>query len=747
MKKNVLWMILLFLSLAVASCSDNDEPKPADADENFITEFSLAVHGDNGAEQVFRAEISDNIITLTVPYNVDLTGAKANVTWTPSATILPDPSTITNWGDEQVFRVTSYNGDTNEYTYKVVRAEITQKGNVEIKKMADIENFANAGTSAIEGDLIIGTDDGEEITSLEKLSNLKSVSGNIIIKNSFKATDLTGLENVVQIGGLIVGNETTASQAALNLVTMGALADISGDIIIRNDNLQWVRLEKLAYVGGSVIIASNNIESVEFPELEDIEGNFNVCGFTEETKDKYGNVNMGGKISSLTFSKLAKVSGNIGFDYLASLQSISLPELSTVGSIELNSLGHQIKTVDFQNLNKVERNLRINSVRTSGQFMSDATSNTSLESLGTMSKLESVGETLEFMYFAKLPAIPDFSSLKQVKNIHFKGLDNVANALNISNVSFADGGEIHIESWTAMPTVIGSGDQPIDIILQTDASNDLKSSAPSVKGFNSIKNLTLFLQGGAKFDENATIEYDMKQITGDVSVETNLGYGTGKNIFKFSNLQKINGALLIGRNGNTQFGAIKMPNLVDVGGQFYWGPANISEYDFSNLESVGCANDAKLVVEPTGEPSGMLYIDGYWLENNFELPKLTHVGGSKSIYLSLTWSWVSSFSFPMLKTIDSSFIVNGEGCEVSSIAMKQLESVKSVMISNLANYSDFSDFSTPIVNGSITKDNWSVTGCGYNPTYEDMKEGRYKQSVKSTVHRKKTRSFRSRPRR
>ena len=225
------------------------------------------------------------------------------------------------------------------------------------------------------------------------------------------------------------------------------------------------------------------------------------------------------------------MSGNIGFDYLASLQSISLTELSTVGSIELNSLGHQIRTVDFPNLNKVERNLRINSVRTSGQFMSDATSNTSLESLGTMSKLESVGETLEFMYFAKLPTIPDFSSLKQVRNIHFKGLDNVANALNISNVLFADGSEIRIESWTSMAAVIGSGDQPVDIILQTDASNNLESSAPSVKGFNSIKNLTLFLQGGAKFDENATIEYDMKQITGDVSIETNLGYGTGKNIF------------------------------------------------------------------------------------------------------------------------------------------------------------------------------------------------------------------------
>lgn len=740
-------MILLFLSWAVVSCSDKDEPKPADADENFITEFSLTVHGLDGTDPVYIAEISDNTITLTVPYNVDLTGATATVVWTPSATILPNPSTVTNWREEQVFRVTSYNGETNEYTYKVVRAEITQKGNVELKNMADIDAFANDGTSVIEGDLIIGTDDGEEITSIEKLSNLKSVSGNIIIKNSFKATDLTGLENLVQIGGLIVGNETTASQAALNLITMGALSEITGDIIIRNDNLQWVRLEKLTNVGGNVIIASKNIESVEFPEVVEINGDFNVCGFTEETKDKYGNIVMGGKITSLTFPKLAEVSGNIGYDYLASLQSISLSELSNAGSIELNSLGHQIKTIDFSNLNKVERNLKINSVRTSGQFMSDATSNTSLESLGTMSKLESVGETLELMFFAKLPAIPDFSTLKAVKNIHFKGLDNVANDLNVSNVSFVDGSEIRIESWTAMPAIIGSGNQPVDIVLQTDASNDIKSSTPSVKGFTSLKNLTLFIQGGGKFDESAIIEYDMKQVTGDVSIETNLGPGFDKNIFKFPNLQKINGALLIGRNENTRFSAIKMPNLVEVGGQFYWSAANISEYDFPNLESIGCANGAKLVVERTGEPSGMLYINGAWLENDFELPKLKRVGGSKSIYMSLEWSWASSFSFPMLKTIDSSFIVDGEGCEVSSFAMGQLESVKSVTISNLANYSDFSDFSTPIANGSITKENWSVSGCGYNPTYEDMKEGRYKQSIQSKILRKKSRSFQSRPRR
>ena len=108
-----------------AACSDKDEPKPDDADDNFITDFSLTKDG-----QTYTAEINGENMTVTIPYTVDLDGATANVRCTPSAKILPDPATVHDWNNERVFRVISYSGKSREYTYLLNRADISQCGDV-----------------------------------------------------------------------------------------------------------------------------------------------------------------------------------------------------------------------------------------------------------------------------------------------------------------------------------------------------------------------------------------------------------------------------------------------------------------------------------------------------------------------------------------------------------------------------------------------------------------------------------------
>ena len=122
-------IMLLFAagSLVLAGCSDDNptDPIPEDADDNFITSVVLTV-GDNS----YAAEIAGNDITVTVPYNVSLDGATAEFEYTPSATIMPDPSTITDWDTERQFRVTSYNGETNDYKYLVVKDDIREEGDV-----------------------------------------------------------------------------------------------------------------------------------------------------------------------------------------------------------------------------------------------------------------------------------------------------------------------------------------------------------------------------------------------------------------------------------------------------------------------------------------------------------------------------------------------------------------------------------------------------------------------------------------
>ena len=142
-------IFIAFLSvIALYSCSEKEDI-PADADDNFITKVTVSVAG-----ETYSAVIASDTITVTVPYTVSLNGASATVEFTPSAKIMPDPATITDWDTERTFRVTSFNGQTRDYTYLVIKDEIRSKGNVELKTPVEIASFAATGTSIIEGDLV-----------------------------------------------------------------------------------------------------------------------------------------------------------------------------------------------------------------------------------------------------------------------------------------------------------------------------------------------------------------------------------------------------------------------------------------------------------------------------------------------------------------------------------------------------------------------------------------------------------------
>ena len=60
------------------------------------------------------------------------------------------------------------------------------------------------------------------------------------------------------------------------------------------------------------------------------------------------------------------------------------------------------------------------------------------------------------------------------------------------------------------------------------------------------------------------------------------------------------------------------------------------------------------------------------------------------------------------------------------LELPKLSKLSGLCFSNIRKFDDFSIFGQFIQDGQITEDNWSVTGCKYNPTWQDMKEGRYK---------------------
>lgn len=68
--------------------------------DSYIIGFGLTI-----GEETYQGAIVKNTITITVPGKADLTRATAQVELSAKATITPDPASITDWSQKQVFTV------------------------------------------------------------------------------------------------------------------------------------------------------------------------------------------------------------------------------------------------------------------------------------------------------------------------------------------------------------------------------------------------------------------------------------------------------------------------------------------------------------------------------------------------------------------------------------------------------------------------------------------------------------------
>lgn len=372
--KNLLFGLLS--CLLFGACSEDDKI-PADADENFITSVSLSI-----GNETYDAVIADNTITVTVPYTVSLNEAKATFVYTPSAKIIPDPATITDWNVERTFRVTSFNGETNDYTYVVIKDEIRHEGNVELKTASDVASFVASGATIIKGDLTIGSDaeNAEEIKDISALEILKEVEGNIIIRQSYTGGTLTGLDNITFIGGLLIGSEEKpAANNQLEMVSMANLTSAKSDISI--------------YGSGTGIIE---------------------------------------------FKKLETVGGNIVINNATKLSQISFPGLKEAGSIDFKILPRDFSTLTLPELTIVEGDLNIQGifgdVHTGG--LTIPTGNTGLTSISGLDKLSKVGGTLSIQNFEEMSSLPNWKNLTQLGGIYLYRNHKIS-SIDLSNIDFA----------------------------------------------------------------------------------------------------------------------------------------------------------------------------------------------------------------------------------------------------------------------------------------------------------------------
>ena len=548
MKNYFLPMLLSLFFLG--ACDKNDEIIPEDADENFITSVVMTVDGKS-----YTADIADNTVTITVPYTVSLNNAEVEFKYTTSATIIPDPETVTDWDNERTFRVTSYNGDAREYAYKVVKSEIESDGDVELKTTEEVASFAATKTTVVKGNLIIGSDaeEAEKITDISALASLKEVTGNIVIRNSYNGADLTGLENIVSAGGLQVGSADVASKATeLHMISMKALETLSGDISVYNDQVTYVLFEKLATIEGSVMFNASSLQSFEFPVLTTVGQDLNLQGLNEENT-------AAGSIASLEIPELTSVGGVLSVNNLAKLTSMSFLKLKETGGLDFHTVPVMLETINLPEIETVNGSIIMEAnmeAPPTGSFVPQR--NDVLQAFGGMDKLTTIKGQIKIKNFTALKQLPDWSKITTLGSITLDYLEDLSGTLTLPNARFETFGEtapqIEIINKVQLSKIETAEDlSNVNFVITSLTNNKF----PEIT-FKNIKDFTCKPTTNNTDYTISTIQH----VYGNLNVT-----GQMRSNAKFPDLEIIDG---YGYIQIPMFASITMPVLKEVGGQFYF---------------------------------------------------------------------------------------------------------------------------------------------------------------------------------
>ena len=697
-----LFKILMMAVFATAfiACNDDDGVSFVGKD-NYIVAFSLTVDG-----VTYDASITEGKIKVSIPYNVSLENAKASYTLSENARINPDPAEITAWDEEWQFIATADNKENRVYHYTYEYSDISKSGNVVLETQADVDKFKATQINSIDGNLTIGTDNGDGIENLDGLSNLESVTNSIIIKSSYKGQNLEGLASLKHAGSIKLGTLYKMSDnETLEDIALPALEEITGDLILRNalvkninlpllasvgetfnittDNLTSVNVNMLSFIGDDLTLIgsttateSSDIESIVFPQLKKVGGNMTIQYQKSMTSiyypvleeiDGMTTLDQCSQMPGLVFPELVR-SGGFTFTQCSALSDIQAPEMLKSGEIYIRNCSN-VNNIDFSKMTEVDGDLYLNS-----GTIKDLTGFAALETVNGVFTLTGVKN------------VSDFSCLSHLKNVKGLSLGGVGiTELDLRGIDF-NGGELRL-TCEKLATVKADDTFNGSIYIRPDNTSRITSF--TFEGFSVINGN--FESGNFNYVTAFTLP--MKIIKGDA---------------------------IIAISGVTAAPVkdIDIPNLTEVGGSLAIQqiPKAAAKCSFGSLMKVGKSLNMKVTS----------------LRCGVEMPKLQSIGEAFTSEENKVSTWQISdeeeFNYPEL-TISPTRITDAYRNEaLTTLEFPSLESVESIKIVNQNALKNFSTFAPLFTKNILTETSqWSVSTCGYNPTYADMKAGKYEE--------------------
>lgn len=707
--------IICCLALLCTACSEEKTELPWGSD-NYIVSFSLTTGADT-----YPAVIRDGRITVSIPYNVSLEDAQVSYELCEHASIYPDPATVADWNQEWQFLVSSYdNQNDRTYLYTVERTDIATDGSLTLRTQAEVDAFARSGINTVEGNLTIGGEDEENpVTNLDGLKNLVSVRCDLTITAAYTGETLAGLENLTACESLRIGS-TAHPNETLRQLSLPALKEVKGALCICGTALQTADFKSLQNVAGHFVLQSDALLQLTADELTSVAGNMTLVGTTADAAKAPCEQMYFPKLQridgTLTLSRFDRLSGlgttfgvltqagALRYEHLALANTFEFPLIGTTGDITVTDC-------------PILRSVLLPALTDAGSL--EITGCPAIETLSFPKAERFDGD----VSLATLPAIKDFGeflpALKAISgDLSIDDLSSLEGVLDLSGCTFSPNSTLDLRLVAATRlTELRGGD--FGGSLRIDASSLTPQPEAMPFGITGFKNLdTLRIAGFTHISELSL----PTESCDDLTIE-NCG-SQAPFTLSLPNLVEVRGTLLCRNCGKTgEANSASFPRLKNVGRQlsFYVGASSFTALEFPLLETVG--NGEPVSDDPADDYA--LYTMPSGCAGEFILPSLQQVNGSM---LVSTWNTSTdravAFRFPSLQSVAGEISVGHTAYKNRSVAtldFSALTAAGAIRIGNLSSVTDFSTFTQALPR--LSEQTWSVTDCGYNPTYQQMLDG------------------------
>ena len=707
--------IICCLALLCTACSEEKTELPWGSD-NYIVSFSLTTGADT-----YPAVIRDGRITVSIPYNVSLEDAQVSYELCEHASIYPDPATVADWDQEWQFLVSSYDNQTDRtYLYTVERTDIATDGSLTLRTQAEVDAFARSGINTVEGNLTIGGEDEENpVTNLDGLKNLVSVRCDLTITAAYTGETLAGLENLTACESLRIGS-TAHPNETLRQLSLPALKEVKGALCICGTALQTADFKSLQNVAGHFVLQSDALLQLTADELTSVAGNMTLVGTTaDEAKAPCEQMyfpklqRIDGTLTLSRFDRLSGLgttfgvltqAGALRYEHLALANTFEFPLIGTTGDITVTDC-------------PILRSVLLPALTDAGSL--EITGCPAIETLSFPKAERFDGD----VSLATLPAIKDFGeflpALKAISgDLLIEDLSSLEGVLDLSGCTFSPNSTLDLRLVAATRlTELRGGDFGGSLRIDASSLTPQPEAMPfEITGFKNLDTLRI-----AGFTHISELSLPTESCD-DLTIE-NCG-SQAPFTLSLPNLVEVRGTLLCRNCGKTgEANSASFPRLKNVGRQlsFYVGASSFTALEFPLLETVG--NGEPVSDDPADDYA--LYTMPSGCAGEFILPSLQRVNGSM---LVSTWNTSTdravAFRFPSLQSVAGEISVGHTAYKNKSVAtldFSALTAAGAVRIGNLSSVTDFSTFTQALPR--LSEQTWSVTDCGYNPTYQQMLDG------------------------